>query len=294
MAMRITNQMLLSSAQQNMQSSMATLAKLQAQAGSQKQIQRPSDDPTGTAESMRIRADQRAMTQYGTNIDDGLAWLTTADSALADASDIMRQVRDLTVQGANTGALSPTARQAIATQLDSLKASPLATANTKYAGRSIFAGNSDAGVAFQADLSFTGAAGSSVERRISTSSTVRVDVDGAVAFGEGATSAFALIERIATDLRAGTDISTHLASVDTAASAILGEATRVGSRFVQLERSKELNKDQSGALESQRANIEDVDLSKVILELKTQEMAYQTALAVTARALQPTLMSFLS
>ena len=40
--------------------------------------------------------------------------------------------------------------------------------------------------------------------------------------------------------------------------------------------------------------MEDVDLSKVILELKTQEVAYQTALAVTARALQPTLMSFLS
>jgi flagellar hook-associated protein 3 FlgL len=49
----------------------------------------------------------------------------------------------------------------------------------------------------------------------------------------------------------------------------------------------------AGAVESRRASIEDVDLGKVILELKTQEMAYQTALAVTSRALQPSLMSFL-
>jgi flagellar hook-associated protein 3 FlgL len=105
---------------------------------------------------------------------------------------------------------------------------------------------------------------------------------------------FALIDTIATDLRAGTDISTHLTAVDGAISSILGEQSRVGSRYGQLETTKELNMAQSGSLESQRADVEDVDLSKVILQLKTQEVAYQTALAVTSRALQPTLMSFLS
>ena len=68
----------------------------------------------------------------------------------------------------------------------------------------------------------------------------------------------------------------------------------MGTRYAQLETGKELNMARFGSLESQRADVEDVDLSKVILELKSQEIAYQTALAVTARALQPTLMSFLS
>ena len=39
---------------------------------------------------------------------------------------------------------------------------------------------------------------------------------------------------------------------------------------------------------------QDAGVRQVILELKSQEIAYQTALAVTARALQPTLMSLLS
>jgi flagellar hook-associated protein 3 FlgL len=47
------------------------------------------------------------------------------------------------------------------------------------------------------------------------------------------------------------------------------------------------------SLESQRAQIEDVDLGEIALKLKTQELAYQSALAITARTLQPTLMDFL-
>jgi flagellar hook-associated protein 3 FlgL len=294
MVERITSSMLLRSSQANLQSSMANLAKLQSQASSQKAISKPSDNPAGAGESMRIRADQRALTQYGTNIGDGLAWLSTADDALAHATDTMQAVRDLVVQGANTGVLSPASREALATQLDSLKAELLSTANTKYAGRSIFAGNSDAGVAFTPAYASTAVPGSVVERRVSPTATVRVDVDGTAAFGAGATSAFALIDGLAADLRAGTDISAKITDVDSALSSILGEQSRVGSRYNQLETSKELNMSQVGSLESQRADVEDVDLSKVILELKSQEIAYQTALAVTSRALQPTLMSFLS
>ncbi len=293
MVERITSSMLLQSSQRNLQTSMATLAKLQNQAGTQKSISKPSDDPAGAGESLRIRADQRALTQFSTNIKDGLSWLGTADTALSNATDTMQAVRDLVVQGASTGSLSPASREAIAIQLDSLKEQLLATANTKYAGRSVFAGNSDAAEAFTSTYT-SNAVTSGVERRISPTSTVRVDVDGTTVFGTGATSTFALIDQIASDLRAGTDISTHLTAVDGALSSILGEQSRVGSKYAQLETSKELNMAQSGSLESQRADVEDIDLSKVILELKSQEVAYQTALAVTARALQPTLMSFLS
>jgi flagellar hook-associated protein 3 FlgL len=136
--------------------------------------------------------------------------------------------------------------------------------------------------------------GSTVQRRIDPTTTVRVDGDGAAAFGTGANSVFALVDTIAADLRSGTPVNTHLTAIDSHLSAILGEQAKIGARYTQLEGSKVLNAQQAGSLESQRANVEDVDLSKVIIELKSQEVAYQTALSVTARALQPTLMSFLS
>jgi flagellar hook-associated protein 3 FlgL len=294
MVYRITSQMLVNTTQTNLQASMSRLANLQSQAGTQKLITKPSDDPAGTAESMRIRSDQRALTQYGTNIDNGLSWLTAADSALSSATSALGQVRDLTVQGANSGSLSATAREAIATQLDQLKPALLAAANQQFAGRPVFAGNTDASVAFNPDASYNGVSGSTVQRRIGPSTTVRVDGDGAQAFGVGANSVFALVDTIAADLRAGIDVGPHLTALDSHLSAILGEQSRVGAVYSQLEGSKVLNAQQAGSLEAQRSNVEDVDLSKVILDLKTQEIAYQTALSVTAKALQPTLMSFLS
>jgi flagellar hook-associated protein 3 FlgL len=49
----------------------------------------------------------------------------------------------------------------------------------------------------------------------------------------------------------------------------------------------------TGALEAQRAGIEDVDIGQIVIQLKQQEVTYQSTLAVTARTLQPTLMDFL-
>ncbi|MCU1425630.1 MAG: flagellar hook-associated protein 3 [Microbacteriaceae bacterium] len=290
---RVTNQGLAMSAQRNLQSTLQQLAKAQDTASSLKRIARPSDDPAGAADSMRVRSEQSAATQFARNIDDGNAWLTTVDTALSSASGIMAKVRDLTVQGANDGAMSVSQKEAIAIELEGLRAELLTTANTKYLGRTVFAGNSDAGVAFSADLEFTGT-GSAVERRIGTDTAVRVDADGSAVFGVGGGSAFALVDSIVKDLRSGVNVSTRLTEIDGRLGSILGQQGAVGARQAQVIKAEAANVDKSVSLEAQRARIEDVDLGQAVLELKAQEVSYQAALAVTARALQPTLMDFLS
>ncbi|MFD1213647.1 flagellar hook-associated protein FlgL [Arthrobacter sp. GCM10027362] len=295
MISRVTNQTLAQSAQRNLQSGMAKLAHLQDQAATQQAITRPSDDPTAAADSMRIRAEQRATDQYGRNIDNGTGWLTTLDGALATATDLMQRVRDLTVRGAN-GSLNGTAKEAIAVEIEGLKKDLAAQANTTYLGRTVFAGTSDAGVAFRPDGTFTGN-GTPVERRIGPNSTVRVDAHGAEVFGEDTAttmSVFTLLDKIAADLRdPAANAGSRLAAVDQRLDAITGAHADVGVRHALLQQAEEANLDQKVALEAQRTGVEDVDLSKVILDLKLQEVSYQSALAVTARVLQPTLMDFL-
>lgn len=290
---RVTNATQTANAQRNLQLSLQRQAKLYDQATSQKQITRPSDDPTATASALNVRSDQAATAQYQRNVDNGDGWLTTADSTLTNVETLMRRFRDLTVQGANDGALSPEAKEAIATELDGIKKSMLALANTTYLGRTVFAGNSDAGVAFQPDYTFTGAAGSTVERRIGPGTTVRVDADGAAAFGSGASSVFALIDSTASDLRSGVNVGPRLAQIDDRMKAIVGEHAEIGGRQTRIDKAKDTLAVGANSLESQRASLEDVDLSKVILDLKTQDVNYQTAIAVTAKVLQPTLMDFL-
>ena len=293
MIQRVTTMTMAGSALDNLQSAKSDLARIQQRASSQSNITRASDDPAAAAEALRIRTAQRASAQHESNISDGLGWLATANAALSSSVDIVGRVRDLTVQGANDGALSATAREAIAVELDTLRADLLGQANTSYLGRSVFAGNSDAGVAFRNDLSFTGAPASTVQRRIGDTATVRVDADGAAAYGVGATSVFAVIDQIASDLRAGVNVSARLAALDVGFSAILGQQSEVGTRDARIQRAQEANMNQAGSLEAQRSAVEDIDLARVILDLQMQETTYKASLAVTARVLQPTLMDFL-
>jgi len=301
MISRVTTQTQMRSAQANLQTNLARMAQLQAQASSLKAIERPSDDPAKAADALAVRAEQRAVTQYSRNAENGNSWLTTADSALANTTDLLNQVRDLTVQGANDGALNATAKEAIAVRLDGLKQDLLSQANASYLGRNVFAGNSDAGVAFKADYSFTGTATASVVRRIDTGTTIKVDVNGADVFGANATNAtsvFALIDDISAALR-GTattppsNIGHFLTDVDARMKTVLTAQADVGVRQTQIQKAGDTLVKQSGALEAQRSSIEDMDLGQAILDLKLQEVTYQSALAVTAKVLQPTLMDFL-
>jgi flagellar hook-associated protein 3 FlgL len=289
---RVTSQTRMTNAQANLQTSAALLARLQDTATSLKKITKPSDDPIGTADSMRVHAAQSATAQYSRNIDDGTGWLTTIDSTLTSATDILRRVRDLTVQWAIVGAMSPTAKEAIATELEGLRTDLLGRANTTYLGRTVFAGNSDAGVAFNPDLSFNGTT-APVLRRIDSNATVRVDVNGTDAFGSGATSAFALVDTIVADLRSGVNVGSQLGAIDSRMNALVTAQSTVGARQNQITAAKDTIVQKTGALEAQRAGIEDVDIGQIVIQLKQQEVTYQSTLAVTARTLQPTLMDFL-
>ena len=292
---RVTNQTAALASSRMLQANAARLAQLQGQASSLKAISVPSDDPTATGQSLLVRGQQAANAQYSRNADNGVGWLATTDSALSDTKNILDRVRFLTVQGANDGAMSATAKEAIATELDGLKTDLLATANTSFQGRSVFAGSSDAGAAFTpcTPPAFTGIAGSSVQRRIADGTTVQVDTDGAAVFGTGADSVFSMIDSISADLRAGVNIGGKLADIDTRLTAVRGAWGDVGTRQAQLERAQDTLKNTSVSLENQRSGIEDLDLAKVALDLQTQQVTYQAALAVTAKVIQPTLMDFL-
>jgi len=310
MISRVTSQTQMRVAQQNLQQNMANMSKLQEQASSLKAINRSSDDPTAAAAALSVRAEARAVDQYSRNADNGNDWLTTLDSALSASTNIMNRVRDLTVQGGN-GALSPAAKEAIAVELDGLKDDLLGVANTSYLGRTVFAGNSNAGVAFATEVNPDGTTTyasksdpeSIVTRRIGADTTVRVDADGGTVFGTDTdtdtdgviddTSVFSLIDNIASNLRSGGSVTADLGAVDDRLGVIIGQRSEVGARQARMERAQGTLLEQSGSLEAKRSGLEDIDLAKVIVDLKLQEVTYQSALAVTARVLQPTLMDFL-
>ncbi|MCQ9162490.1 flagellin [Arthrobacter sp. STN4] len=290
-------QSMTAAAQRNLQSSQARLAGFQQSAMDLKKIPRISADPAAAADAMAVRAQQAATAQYGRNIADGSNWLTAADTALASSTVLLQRAKDLALQGAN-GATTPQGKEAIAAELDTIGKDLMQQANTQYLGRSIFAGNSSQGAAYLGEPpSFTGD-GSTVERRISATATIRVDADGAAIFGRDNSdgkgdSVFGLLKAIADALRSGGDVASHLGDLDKAADTVVDARSALGARHAQLLRAQDANANGAVDLENQRSGIEDLDLSKAILDVKTQELAYQAALSVTSKVLQPTLMDFL-
>lgn len=291
---RVTNQTMAAAAQLNLQAGQAKLAALQDKASNLKNITRPSDDPAATANLLATKSQLSAAGQYSSNINDGNGWLTTADAALGQATNILNRVRDLTVQAAN-GSLNSTAKEAIAVEIEGLNKDLLAQANTQYLGRNVFAGSSDSAGSFSSATPpvYNGTQGGTVERRIDATQTVRVDADGGAIFGDGASSVFALVSNVVADIRSGADVSGRLTAVGDKIKSIVNGRADVGARQAKLMRAQDSVDGLKASLDAQRSGIEDADIGKVVMDLKLQETNYQVALAVTAKTLQPTLMDFL-
>ncbi len=293
MISRVTASGMTQSAMRHLQANLSELARLQDQATSQRAFAAPSDDPAAAATALGLHAEQRRVEQYARNVDDGLSWVTTIDAAISASTALLRRARDLTVQGSNDGALDATAKEAVAVELEGIRAELLAKANTTLLGRTVFAGTSDAGAAFAPDYSFNGAPGTEVVRRLSDSATVRVDADGAEVFGEGADSVFALLDGIVADLRSGVNTGDRLADIDARLTTMLGAQGAVGARQSRIERAREAQVADSVSLEARRAGVEDVDSVEVLVRLQAQELVYRSALAVTGRVIQPSLLEYL-
>lgn len=291
---RVTQQTVQRSTLANLQLNLSTMSALQGKLSGGKTITKPSDDPGGTAKAMQLRASVTSTEQFSRNADDGVGWLSTVDAALQGSLASLQKARDLTVQGSTTGTMSANSRNAIATELEGIRDALLDQANASYVGRSVFAGTSNAGKAFdRATYAWTGTPGSTVERRLTADSTVRADSDGVAAFGQGATSVFAVLDSIASDLRAGAPVTARLADIDASMQTMLGELAGVGTRYGQMVKAQASTQDTLAGLKAQLTGVEDIDFAAVIVQIKTQEVAYQAALGATARVLQPTLMDFL-
>lgn len=292
MITRVTTQMSMTAASARLQAGAAKLAQLTDQATTLKNIQRPSDDPVGTASSMQVRKEQAAAAQYTRNANDAAGWLATTDSALSSVYSVLNNVRDLTVQAANSGTMSDTDRDAFITQFQSLKSELESRANTTYGTRSVFAGSSTAATAYDPTTGWA-SSGTDVTRRIGDGTTVRVDTAGTAVFGSGNSSVFAMIDSIVGDLQHGVNVNPRINDVDAAISTVRGIQADVGVRHAAALSAQDSLKSATVSLENRRAGIEDKDLAKAVLDLQVQQTNYQAALAVTAKVLQPTLMDYL-
>jgi flagellar hook-associated protein 3 FlgL len=288
---RVTQGMMMDRSYLSLQTGLSRLAKTQEQLSTGRVLNRPSDSPTDTTAAMRLRASLADQTQYSRNAEDGLGRLGQADVTLRSMLDQVGRIRELAVQSVNALNQSPAAREAIATEIEQLRSNLVDGANTTYLGRPVFGGLVNGSAAYDDAGTFVGVPGA-VQRTIGKDIKVAVNPD---AFGPNGASLFDTLTALADSVRAGTlpTTQTELAALDTARNRMTSALADVGTRTNRLERAGQAAKDAVFDLTSSLSEIENVDLARATMDLKMQEVAYQAALASTARLVQPSLADFL-
>jgi flagellar hook-associated protein 3 FlgL len=291
---RVTQNSIANRSLNGLQGNLNRLSKLQEQLSSGRQISRPSDSPAGTVTALGVRSEIRATQQFERNADNGLGWLTTADTALSSGVEQVRRVRELTLSGMSTGtAGSATAREALAVEVDHIRESLLGIANTRYGDRPVFGGTTAGGSAYAADASYIGET-EGIQRTVAPGVKVRVDTDGQATFGTGANQLFTVLSDISTSLRTDpTALGADLGRLDTAMQTLQTQLSDVGARYNRLAQMRQTAEDKLLTLRTQLSDVEDIDLPETIMHLQLQETAYQAALGATSRSIQPSLMDFL-
>ncbi|GAA3930440.1 flagellin N-terminal helical domain-containing protein [Actinoplanes auranticolor] len=286
----------------NLQRNLAQGAKIQDQLSSGKQLNRPSDSPAGTVSALQFRSESRASQQYIRNAEDGLNWLSTMEDTLGSSSALVNKARDLTLQGLNTSTSGVLAKEALAAEIDQIRETLIAQANTRYLDRPVFGGTTVGEVAYDGNGVYQGAtydpsspADTSVSRTVGSGAKVRVDVTGVEAFGDDATGLFRVLQDISAGIRAGDDtqLQTNLQQLDKAGDQLRSAVSEIGSRYNRMTQMKESAQDRLLSVTSQLSDIEDIDLPKTIMDMKLQETSYQAALAAAAKVIQPSLIDYL-
>ena len=311
MITRVTQRMLTGRELSSVETASTRMAAAQEQMTTGRRINRPSDAPADTTVALKSRAGIAAQAQYQRNAQDGNAWLTTIDSAIGNATDLVRRAYTLAVAGANTGANGSTAESAMADEVDQIKQSVLAIANTSYLGRPVFGGTTTGDAAYQlsdpsdpsSNVVYVGDQGS-VNRRVGDGVVVQVNSTGSDVFGATGTAS-----------TAGTSVFDHLSALSTALrqdppddatiqqsiTALQNDITQFsaaqadeGARMNQINSAVSVSQDTTLALQKVKSDVEDVDVAEATITMQSMTTAYQAALMAVSKTSSQSLLNFLS
>jgi flagellin len=140
MGMRINTNVDAASAGRRLGIAQAQLSVGLARLASGKRINQAADDPAGLAIAQLLTSQVRGVSAASRNAQDGISLVQTADGALAQASDTLQRIRELTVQAGN-GTLSSRDRGAIQAEVAELQGTLDRTANqTQFNGKQLLNG----------------------------------------------------------------------------------------------------------------------------------------------------------
>jgi flagellar hook-associated protein 3 FlgL len=307
--MRITHSMIGAHLINAVQLNLEGLVRSQERMSTGKKVNRPSDDPSVTAQIMAVMSDLDCTRQFLRNVDDGLSWLNQADAAMGNANELLQQARRIAVQGAS-GTLTKKDMELLAQQVDSIIDGMVDVGNTSLGGKYIFAGSAINTRPFTRDPA-TGAViyhgnNKKVERAVFYGSVVQVNINidpnvnpnsEELFLNEGSSgpNIFSPLFHLRDALDSGdyAGVDSALGEIDISLNWLMQHRVKAGALTTCLENLKNQMSDNEVRVTGVLSGLQDSDIAKASIGFSQKQLSYQAALSAGARMLQTSLLDYL-
>jgi len=301
MSIRVTQGMMSMQTLSNLNRNYSNMSEMENQISTGRKINKPSDDPVGVTYALRYRAELASNEQFQTNADAAVSWLDFTDTTMQQASDVMKRLKELTVQG-SSGTMPQSGLDAVRMEIEELKEQMGNIGNSQIRGKYIFNGQNYEQAPYELSGTITNFSQidtdpGAVKYAIGDQSTFQMNTSGSDFFGNSTDTdnIFKIMDDLISALNNGdsTAIGAQLGNIESRSLKMQAGLSEVGARTNRVELVQARLNDRDLNLTILQSKTEDADIASLMIQATTAQTIYEAALKSSAQILQPSLMDFL-
>ncbi|MDF2549560.1 MAG: flagellar hook-associated protein 3 [Chlamydiales bacterium] len=313
---RTTNQKTLRTLTNNIHDQLQKQQRIFAEVSANKKILKPSDDPVGASQVLRLKKESARLFTYQRIGKEGQTWAHVTGSAIDNAVSTWKRVSEIAISAADS-TKSEYDRHGMAEEVDQLLQHFVQVANTSHSGQYIFGGGQTQNMPFsiQTDphtnrITSVYYQGDNQLKLVKSqlNNTVSVNALGSNAGDPNQQGTFidsnAQIDTFKTlislrdklyqnDIIGISNQGGLIEQVELSAKNLISAQVRIGGNEEALNLDINRSGEQNSEVDALLNDVEMVDTAKRILELNDYQNTYEASLAIGGRIQQKSLLNFI-
>jgi flagellar hook-associated protein 3 FlgL len=311
--------------------SRSRMENLQGQAATLKKVNRPSDDPVGSAKVLEVRTDKVNNDQFQNNAKLAETFLNNTDHALEDLSEIILRAKEIAIGQSSNASSTPESRLGVSEEVTQLFQRAVGTANRRIGDRYLFGGYKTQNPPVDADGQYLGDDGQMMVE-IGRETFIGMNLPGVEAFNTRPEASRdrqrleiekapneeeknQVLRRLASESNSGADninlfqelkalrvglltgdlnaVRGTLERFDELHGRLVAMRSKVGARVQGIQGNINALERHNVTNAQLTSTIEDADMAQVVSDLAKEETVFKSSLASSKHLIQPTLLDFL-
>jgi flagellar hook-associated protein 3 FlgL len=329
---RVTENTNFDTVRESIRRSKGRMEELQGQSATLKKLNRPSDNPVGSAKVLEVRTEKVNNDQFQMNAKMAATFLENSDHALSEISDILVRAKEIAIGQSSGASANEDTRLGVSEEINQLYLQAVATANRRIGDRHLFGGYKTNRPPIDNDGQYVGDNGQMMVE-IARDVFVSMNIPGIEAFNtvpksakdaekvypELSTRKLATVEGgqtfDATDPPAGLEnvnvfdelqnlrislltgnlegIRNTLERLDQIHGKVVSVRSKLGSRLQGILSTNQAIERHNLTNAELTSQLEDADMAQVVSDLAKEETVLRSTLACAQKLIKPTLMDFI-